>query len=312
MPDVEQVDDLYGVDPAEFVAARDALARRLRAAGDTSTAAEVKALRRPPKTAWALNALARSEPGLIEAVITSASALALAFDGGGDLRTAQSTYRDAIHDAVTAAADRGGIDAEALRTRMRDTLFAAGADSEVAEALVAGTLRDDHEAPGFGIGPGTAAAAPRSASRSTHPSGQAGASPEPERRDRQPSTKDKAGPTAAERLAAPARGTGKRAGKPAAARPADTAEVAESADVGSAEVEDATPQRSELERRADLRRQRELDKEADRLRRKADRLRRDAEEAEARAAEARRDADAAEEAAAAKEAEADTFRDKRA
>lgn len=287
MPDVEELADLYGVDPGAFVAARDALARRLRATGDTESAAEVKALRRPPKTAWALNSLARTEPALIEAVINSATSLAHAFDGESDVRSAQSAYREAIHDAVTAAADRAGIAGEALRSRMRDTLFAAGADPAVAQALVAGVLRDDHEAPGFGLGPTVHAAPP-----SAHPSVRTDA-PAARSADQRPA-QHASRSTAAQRLAAPAR----RARAEAAPEGAEREGV------------DAAPAgRSELERRADLRRQRELDGEADRLRRKADRLRRDAEDAAVRAVEARREAEAAEAAAAAKEGEAAAFRD---
>lgn len=49
MPDDPAVgDELYELDPAEFVAARNALATQLRAAGDREAAKVVAALRRPP------------------------------------------------------------------------------------------------------------------------------------------------------------------------------------------------------------------------------------------------------------------------
>src|SRR4051812_44776528 len=56
---VSGVDDLFALDPSEFTAARDRLVAELREAGDKGAAAEVKALRRPTVTAWALNQLAR-------------------------------------------------------------------------------------------------------------------------------------------------------------------------------------------------------------------------------------------------------------
>ncbi len=111
------------------------------------------ALRRPPKSAWALNRLAREQPDRVENVLGSASSLAEALESGDDLRGAQQAYRDAIHAAVEQAAADAGIDSEQLRSRMRDTLFAAGASAEVAATLRTGTLADDEPARGFGVGP---------------------------------------------------------------------------------------------------------------------------------------------------------------
>ena len=55
-------EELYGLPGAEFVAARDALARSLAKDKHRDEAAAVKALRRPTRSAEALNALARTEP----------------------------------------------------------------------------------------------------------------------------------------------------------------------------------------------------------------------------------------------------------
>lgn len=149
----EEVTELYALDPSDFVAARDALARRLRSEKRRDEATQVAALRRPPKSAWALNRLAREQPDRVEEVLGSASALADALETGEDLRGAQQAYRDAIHAAVEQAAADAGIDSEQMRSRMRDTLFAAGASAEVAAMLRTGTLADDEPAPGFGVGP---------------------------------------------------------------------------------------------------------------------------------------------------------------
>ena len=59
------MDDLFALPPAEFIAARDALAKRLKADGDATRAAEVKALRRPSVAAWAVNQVARRKPELV-------------------------------------------------------------------------------------------------------------------------------------------------------------------------------------------------------------------------------------------------------
>ncbi len=55
-------DDLYRLPLADFIPARDALAKSLRAAGDRNGAAAVKQLRKPMLAAWALDQAARQYP----------------------------------------------------------------------------------------------------------------------------------------------------------------------------------------------------------------------------------------------------------
>jgi hypothetical protein len=64
-----EADDLDGAQAGlyrrpleEFVAARDQLARQLRAAGDRDAARQVAGLRRPSISAWAANQLAHAAP----------------------------------------------------------------------------------------------------------------------------------------------------------------------------------------------------------------------------------------------------------
>ncbi|MFD7575431.1 hypothetical protein ACFV6U_33740 [Streptomyces sp. NPDC059810] len=58
--DVEEVaEELYGLRPAEFVAARDTYVARARASKDARAAKAIAALRRPSLAAWAANRLAR-------------------------------------------------------------------------------------------------------------------------------------------------------------------------------------------------------------------------------------------------------------
>ena len=59
----DEVDELYGLDPGEFVAARNALAKQIKAGGDKARGAEVAKLPRPSIVAWALNQAARRDPG---------------------------------------------------------------------------------------------------------------------------------------------------------------------------------------------------------------------------------------------------------
>ena len=95
---------LYQLPLEQFVATRDQLARRLRAAGDRDSARQVAALRRPPVSAWAANQLAHAAPNGVAELLEVGAALrqaqqeALAGQPGAarQLRTATAHLRAAI------------------------------------------------------------------------------------------------------------------------------------------------------------------------------------------------------------------------
>ncbi|MFF8606939.1 hypothetical protein ACF06X_13445 [Streptomyces sp. NPDC015346] len=61
--DVERIiEELYRLNPGDFVAARDAYVAEARKAGDTSAAKAIAALRRPTRATWAANLLAHERP----------------------------------------------------------------------------------------------------------------------------------------------------------------------------------------------------------------------------------------------------------
>ena len=95
----DRLTQLFSLEPSEFIAARDALVKELREAGDKEAAAEVKALRRPTVAAWAVNQLARSDPDRIEELVEAGEALrtaSLGRTGAKDLREAVSHRRDVV------------------------------------------------------------------------------------------------------------------------------------------------------------------------------------------------------------------------
>jgi hypothetical protein len=170
--DVTTADDLYGLEPSEFVAARDALARRLRAAGDRAAAADVAKLRRPSTVAWALNRAAREHPELLERALDGGQRLRAATEAavGGDvagLREATAVERSASDRFLDEAESNLGRSA-ATQPKLAATLRAAAVDAEVADALRRGVLTTDHEASGFGFAADFAIGAPPAAdARST-------------------------------------------------------------------------------------------------------------------------------------------------
>src|SRR5438309_2209883 len=129
----ERMRDLFAVEPAEFVRARDSLAKELRTAGHEKEAKEVAALRRPTAPVWAVNQLARKNKAEVEQFLDASERVRHAQvrgASGDDLRTAMAAQRGALAKLEQAAADilRGtGAQATpgALRT-VQATLQAAG------------------------------------------------------------------------------------------------------------------------------------------------------------------------------------------
>ncbi|QIK71986.1 hypothetical protein G7070_06545 [Propioniciclava coleopterorum] len=152
----DEVDALYAGDPAAFVAGRDALAKRVRAAGERDAAAAIKGLRRPSVGAWYANVAARAS------LMSLREWLGL----GAEIREAQARLdlrrvgelggrRAALEDRVVRdlAAHLGalGITASAAGLEeLRGTLRAALADPAAADALASGRLERSLSYAGFG------------------------------------------------------------------------------------------------------------------------------------------------------------------
>jgi hypothetical protein len=146
-----RADALYHLPPERFVAARDALARELRAAGDREGAAEVKALARPSAAAAAVNRFVRERRDAADALWAAADELVAAQRGalGPDrprrgagaaaVRQASAAERRALDGALEAVRE---LDAPSQATleRVRAILRGAAADPAVREAVRAGRL----------------------------------------------------------------------------------------------------------------------------------------------------------------------------
>src|SRR4051795_775845 len=146
---VDEADELYGLPDAEFTAARDALAKRLRAEKRREDADAVKALRRPSVAAAAINRAVREHGA--DAVLAAGEALRAAHEAllGGDgdaaaVREAMARERDAVREFARLAVGEGA--SEATEEKVRATLHAASVDDDVRAALIAGRLEREAEA----------------------------------------------------------------------------------------------------------------------------------------------------------------------
>jgi hypothetical protein len=155
---------LYQLPLDQFVATRDQLARRLRAAGDRATARQIAGLRRPPVSAWAANQLAHAAPNAMAELLDAGAALrqaqqdALAGQPGAarQLRTATAHLRATItrlsQRAETLLVRSGHAASDATLSRLAATLQAAATGDEATRAALAqGRLPGDLDPAGFGL-----------------------------------------------------------------------------------------------------------------------------------------------------------------
>ncbi|HVF06754.1 MAG TPA: hypothetical protein VNA20_18100 [Frankiaceae bacterium] len=151
-------DDLYGIDPEEFVPARDAIVRELRKT-DKAAAAQVARLRRPTVAAYGINVVAREHPDEVTALLDAGDRLRAAQENAlrgdaGALRTATEERRRAVAAVAGLVADVLGERAPAQAGAVSATLEAATVDPDVAELVRAGRLDKERSAAaaGFGFG----------------------------------------------------------------------------------------------------------------------------------------------------------------
>lgn len=182
------MDDLFAGDPSGFVAARDALAKSLRAAGDREGAAAVKALRRPSVAAWYVNIAARASlVSLREWLALGASLRAAQADPDMDRVRSLASGRAALENRVvrdlTAHLGALGVAVSAPAIdEVRATLRAALADESAADLVSSGRLERALSYGGFGevdlsaaLAAWAAAAPPRDGEEDRSPSAAPGA-----------------------------------------------------------------------------------------------------------------------------------------
>ncbi|MFG3013093.1 hypothetical protein ACGFZB_22015 [Streptomyces cinerochromogenes] len=139
-------DELYGLRPEEFVAARDRRALDARKAGDEALAKEIGALRRPSLGAWVSNLLVRRQREEVEPLLELGEELRRAhreLDGDRLRRLArrQSEVIGALgRQARRLAAEAGRPVGEGVQREVEETLHAVLADPEVGRTWAKGRL----------------------------------------------------------------------------------------------------------------------------------------------------------------------------
>lgn len=148
----DEIDDLYGVAPEDFLARRKELAAAAKKRGDADAAKIIGAARRPTTAAWVVNTLVRAEgtaKGRLAELSERLRAAHAAMDGV-KIRELSAAQRKLIDELVRAAFTAATVPqpSAALRDDVVGTLQAAIADPDVAARL--GRLEKAERWSGFG------------------------------------------------------------------------------------------------------------------------------------------------------------------
>jgi len=155
--DLAQVaDELYRLDPADFMAGRDEQVRRARDAGEKDLGDAIKKLRRPTVSASLVNRLVREAPDQVDDLLDLGESLRAAQEAlaGDELRRLSARRRPVINaltaEAKRLAAESGRTVSDAAEREVEATLEAALADPAAAEAVRSGRLTTALVYAGFG------------------------------------------------------------------------------------------------------------------------------------------------------------------
>lgn len=149
-------DELYGLDPADFVRVRTERQKQARADGDKTLAKDIGALRKPTTVGWVLNVLVRDAEDEVGDLFDLGEALREAQQhlSGATLRTLTKQRQRAVRALATRAAeiaaDRGHDVGDDVTREVASSLGAALADPAVADDVRAGRLLGAVEYSGFG------------------------------------------------------------------------------------------------------------------------------------------------------------------
>jgi hypothetical protein len=159
------IDELYAISPDDFVERRKALATEARQQKERELAKQIASLRRPTRSAWLVNVLARESADQLSALLDLGAELAEAQQRGSgpDLRRLSQQRRKAVDalagQAVKLGRDLGYAAPDGALQEVAQTLQAALGEPEVAELVRRGRLTQATTYGGFGPSDLTAALA---------------------------------------------------------------------------------------------------------------------------------------------------------
>ena len=155
-PLASAIDQLYGADPDAFMARRTELVAQAKAAGGAAAAKQIGALRKPTRSAYAINRLARADPDAIDRLRELGdrwrdAERSVDAEQIRSLTKSRRRLLDELARAAFAAAEETNPGA-AVRDEVVSTLTAALSDESVADEIQRGVLVKPARWEGFGFG----------------------------------------------------------------------------------------------------------------------------------------------------------------
>jgi hypothetical protein len=154
----QEIDEIFKLPLAEFIAARDALVKRLKQNGRADDAALVKALAKPPVSAWTVNQLYWNHRSSFEQLLAagqrfhkaqmSASAGKVA-NMRGSLEARRQALAELAQLAELVLSEAGHNPSHDTIRRIITTLEAVSAYASVSDGPTLGRLSQDVDPPGF-------------------------------------------------------------------------------------------------------------------------------------------------------------------
>jgi hypothetical protein len=148
--------ELYALSPDEFIERRQQLVAEARKAQDRQLATQIGKLRRPTRSAWLINLLARQEPDEVTVLLELGTALQEAQQrmAGDELRQLSAERRKTVdalaRRAIELGREHGYSAPDGAVQEVSQTLQTALGDAEIAELVRAGSLTQAVTYGGFG------------------------------------------------------------------------------------------------------------------------------------------------------------------
>jgi hypothetical protein len=148
--------ELYALSPDEFIERRQQLVAEARQARDRELATQIGKLRRPTRSAWLINLLAREEPNDVTAMLALGTALQEAQQrmAGDELRKLSTERRKTVDGlarrAVELGQEQGYSAPDGAVQEVSQTLQTALGDQEIADLVRTGRLTQAVTYGGFG------------------------------------------------------------------------------------------------------------------------------------------------------------------
>jgi hypothetical protein len=150
------IDELYGADPDAFMQRRTELVKAARDSGGQQVAKQIGALRKPTRSAYAINRLARTDPDAIGRLLELGERWQAAEQtvDARQIRELTAERRRLIDELTRAAFDAAGEanPGAAVRDEVVSTFTAALSDESVAQEIERGVLVKPSRWEGFGFG----------------------------------------------------------------------------------------------------------------------------------------------------------------